>query len=97
VSQWEVIVTTGKRFYRLIALLEAHSPDPDFLNYLPSPDYIQKIIILTNAGLIEEALSAIERTEHIFNLLSNELDLEESEWFSTIIHQLRLGVTTARN
>jgi hypothetical protein len=63
--------------------------------YLPTPDYVQEIIILTNDGKLKEAARKITSTSKILELVSRDLSTEDREWYESILVQLKKALETA--
>ncbi len=69
-------------------ILEGHK---ELLPFLPTPDYVQNIIILTNKGKIKDALNKIRHIERILEILPSSFE-EEKMWLTDIIGHLKSAV-----
>lgn len=85
-----------EKLLQLADLLEETSLE-EFRDYLPSPDYVNRVIQLTNAGKIGEALSLVNKTEYVYRLLKDSLSDDVKLWYQEIVQQLQRGVSTARD
>lgn len=65
-----------------------------FHKYLLTPDSVKNIINMVNAGHIESATVYIARSQEVFDLIRNDLDVKPREWYQEIITSIRRSIAS---
>lgn len=89
------IVETPK-IDNIVEILQRHK-QLKATKYLPTPQWVQSIIIHTNEGKFRKALNEIENSKRVFLSIENEMTLEDKEWYADILKRLLDSILSAKN
>jgi len=83
------------RIQKITALLEDLRLIEEYGSYLPTPEFVKKIVVDTNEGRLNKALTSIKKAESVLIVLEGKITPEDKTWYTEIIHKLRRSVLSA--
>jgi hypothetical protein len=78
-------------------ILDSHDQGEKIIKHLPTFEFAQKIIELTNAENFEAALIEVQASEEVFAIIKDQINIDEQLWYIEILQKLRNAISSAMN